>query len=299
MFEAIVAPLARAERGTPAVPAWKLWIRRVVREPFVHFVLLGAVLFVVNEQLESHSKFTHIRITPEIVNSIAENYRLQYGFLPSQQQLDSLVESYIREEVFYHQALKLGLDRDDEIIRRRLVQKYEFVQQDLDVTGAPTDDELRGFYNQHREHYQQPAKVTFTHVYFSPDARGEAGARTDAARASVALAARGLRRAPDSGDVFPGPTDFAAHSTEELARVFGHEGLETEVFNADLDRWSGPIRSGLGWHLVYVSSKQPPRLQSFEAARDGVRRDYLDAARARRNAQTYQELRKNFVIERE
>jgi parvulin-like peptidyl-prolyl isomerase len=99
--------------------------------------------------------------------------------------------------------------------------------------------------------------------------------------------------------VFPGPTDFAANSTEELARVFGHEGLETEVFNADLDRWSGPIRSGLGWHLVYVSSKQPPRLQSFEAARDVVRRDYLDAARARRNAQTYQELRKNFVIERE
>jgi hypothetical protein len=271
----------------------------VAREPFLHFVLLGAVLFFFNEYLEQRSRFTHIAITPEIVRSIGENYRLQYGYTPSDRQLESLVDSYIREEVFYHQALRLGLDRDDEIIRRRLVQKYEFVQQDLEVARDPTEADLLAFYNTHASRYEQPAKVTFTHVYFSPDSRGDDGARTDAERASADLNSRGVARAPESGDAFPGPVDYAGVSADELGRVFGREGLEADVFNAELNRWSAPVRSGLGWHVIHVSAKQPPRAQTFEAARDAVRRDYLDATRARRNAQTYEDLRRNFVIERQ
>lgn len=273
-------------------------MRRVVREPFVHFLLLGAVLFGVNQYLEARSKLTHITITPKIVQGIVANYRLQYGALPTSQQLNALVDAYIREEVFYHEALRLGLDQDDEIIRRRLVQKYEFVQQDLDVAQEPTDEELRAFFSAHSQRYQLPGTVSFSHVYFSTDSRGEEGARADAARIVSELNARSVTRASGEGDPFPGPVDYAAVSQEEMGRVFGREGLAREVFQLEPHHWVGPIRSGLGWHLIYVSARQPASAQSFDAARDAVRRDYLEATREQRNVQSYDKLKSAFVIAR-
>jgi peptidyl-prolyl cis-trans isomerase C len=274
-------------------------MRAVLKEPFVHFLLLGALLFGVNQYLEARSKFTNITITPHVVNGIRENYRLQYGVEPTATQLESLVDAYVREEVFYHAALRLGLDKDDEIIRRRLVQKYEFVQQDLDLAQEPTEQELRAYFEAQSQRYQLPGKVSFTHVYFSPDGRGEEGARAEAARVAAALNKSRAVRAPEAGDQFPGPVDIAALSREELGRLFGKEGLASEVFALKTQQWSEPLRSGLGWHVVYVNAQQPPVAESFAAARETVRRDFLDALRAERNAQTYAKLRSDFVIVRE
>lgn len=275
------------------------FLLRALREPFLHFLLLGALLFAVNEYLEQRSKFTRIVLTPEIVQGIATNYALQYGTRPTGAQLNSLVDEYVREEVFYHAALKLGLDRDDEIIRRRLVQKYEFLQQDLAVEREPTREELRAYYREHLSEYRTPARVTFTQVYFSPDLRGAEGAHADAVRVAAGLRERGVSRAVGEGDRFPGPTDYAATSAEELSRVFGKEGLAQEVFSVPLNHWSEPIRSGLGWHLLFVTAHRPPDLASFEQAEDTVRRDYLETERAGRNAEVYARIKRDFVIVRE
>ena len=275
------------------------FLQRAVREPFLHFLLLGALLFAVNEYLEVRSRFTRITITQDVVKGIAANYQLQYGMLPTPQQLDSLVDEYIREEVFYHEALKLGLDRDDEIIRRRLVQKYEFLQQDLALQQNPTQEQLKAYYAQHPGDYRTPARISFTQVYFSPDLRGQEGARADAERVAAALRGQGVTRAVEEGDRFPGPTDYAAASGEELSRVFGKEGLAQAIFGVATNRWSEPIHSGLGWHLVYVSEYRPAQLATFEQAEDTVRRDYLEAVRSTRNADVYAKLKRGFVIVRE
>lgn len=277
----------------------KSFLRRASRESFLHFLLLGAVLFAVNERLEERSKFTHITVTQQTVRGIAENYRLQYGVTPTAHQLDNLVDEYVREEVFYHEALKLGLDRDDEIIRRRLVQKYEFLQQDLGLAHEPTETELRRYYTEHQQDYRTPARVSFTHVYFSPDARGEEAAKSDALRLASSLNAQGITRAVDHGDRFPGPTDFAAASTEELSRVFGKEGLAAEVLSVTPGLWAGPLHSGLGWHIVFVNGQRPEEQATFEAAEETVRRDFLDAIRAKRNAEVYANLKRGFAIVRE
>jgi peptidyl-prolyl cis-trans isomerase C len=286
-----------------AAPSYPLRLsarwRELLSEPFFHFLVLGAVLFGINQYLEVRSRFTHIAITPGIVQGIAENYRLQYGNLPTPQRLDALVEARIREEVFYHEALRLGLDRDDEIIRRRLAQKYEFLQQDLEIVAEPSDQALRTFFDANKLRYQLPGTVSFSHVYFSADTRGEEGARADAARIGSVLAARGVSRAPDEGDPFPGPTDFAGVSLAELGRVFGREGLASDIFALGANRWSGPIASGLGWHLVYVNSQEPARAPSFDEVREVARRDYLEAAQLRRNEKGYERLKRGFVIERE
>jgi peptidyl-prolyl cis-trans isomerase C len=275
------------------------FLSRIAREPFIHFLLLGAVLFAVNHHLEQRARFTEITITKADVQGIAANYQLQYGGLPSPQQLDALVGQFVREEIFYHEALKLGLDADDEIIRRRLVQKYEFLQQDLAAPTEPTDAQILAYYQQHLEHYRSPETVTFTHVYFSTDLHGEAGARSAAQDLATNFNLRGIARAVDQGDRFPGSYDFASLSADELARVFGREGLAQAIFAVEINHWSQPLRSGLGWHTVYVSSRQPSRQRTLEDVRDEVRRDYIEAERERRNAEMLAKLRRHFVIVRE
>jgi len=286
-----------AHRPAAALP--RLFGSRIVREPFVHFVLLGAALFFVSHYLEERSRFTRITITREQVQGIAENYRLQYGGLPSVQQLDTLVNNFIREEIFYHEALKLGLDADDEIIRRRLVQKYEFLQQDLATPAEPTQSQLLDYYHEHLDQYRRPPAVTFTHVYFSTDGRGESRAREAAQALASSLNLRGLSRAVDDGDRFPGPYDFTALSQDELARVFGKEGLAQAIFEVEPNHWSQPLRSGFGWHTVHVSARDPGRQATFDEARDDVRRDYIQGARDQRNAEMIAKLRRSFAIVRE
>jgi peptidyl-prolyl cis-trans isomerase C len=283
----------------PANGLLRRFAGRIAREPFVHFVLLGAALFFVNHYLEQRSRYTRITITRQQVQGIAENYRLQYGGLPSVQQLDALVDNFIREEIFYHEALKLGLDSDDEIIRRRLVQKYEFLQQDLATPAQPTESQLLDYYHQHLDQYRRPRTVTFTHVYFSTDGRGDVEAREAAQALASSLNVRGLSRAVDAGDRFPGAYDFAALSRDELARVFGKEGLAQSIFDVETDRWSQPLRSGFGWHTVHVSARDPGRQATFDEARDDVRRDYVEGERNQRNAATLAKLRRTFEIVRE
>ena len=275
------------------------FLRRALREPFLHFLVAGALLFVSNEYLEERSKFTRIVITPELVRGIAANYALQYGTQPTGAQLESLVDEWVREEVFYHASLKLGLDRDDEIIRRRLVQKYEFLQQDLALAHEPGPEELRAYYYAHLEQYRTAERVTFTQVYFSPDQRGEKGAHAAAMRLAAELRERGVSRAVEEGDRFAGPSDYAAASFEELSRVFGKEGVAREAFLLPLNAWSEPIHSGLGWHVLFVSGHRPAELASFAQVEDSVRRDYLEAERAKRNSAVYAQLKRNFVIVRE
>jgi hypothetical protein len=297
------AETAKSAALPPAGRSLRSFLRafagRAAREPFTHFVLLGAALFFLNHHLEERSRFTRITITRQQVQGIADNYRLQYGGLPSAQQLDALVDNFIREEIFYHEALKLGLDADDEIIRRRLVQKYEFLQQDLASPAEPTESQLLDYYHQRLDQYRRPQTVTFTHVYFSTDGRGENQAREAAQALASSLNLRGLSRAVDDGDRFPGTYDFAALSGDELARVFGKEGLAQSIFDVEPNHWSQPLRSGFGWHTVYVSARQPGQQAAFNEAREDVRRDYIESERTRRNAETIAKLRRSFEIVRQ
>lgn len=285
-------PKARAAR-------WRRWLGRAAREPFVHFIVLGGLLFAFNEYLEARANFSRITITRDDVAGIVTNYQLQYGTTPAGEQLQTLVDQYVREQVFYHEALRLGLDKDDEIIRRRLVQKYEFLQQDLGIAREPTQPQLRAYFEAHAAAYQTPAKLTFSHVYFSPDARGDEAARQAAQSLRRDLMAAGAQRAPAQGDAFPGAADYAALTQADVARVFGSSELSEQIFNLPVDQWSLPLRSGLGWHLVYVNALQPAHAARLEEVADAVRRDYLDAERSRHNAESFAKLARGFTIVRE
>ena len=272
---------------------------RVVREPFVHFVLAGALLFAVSEYLEARANFSRVTITAAQVQSLITNYRLENGSAPTAQQVDALVDNLIKEEIFYHQALRLGLDKNDEIVRRRLVQKYEFLQQDLGVVSEPTEEKLRDFYYAHAANYTLPVRASFGQVYFSVDLHGEQAAQQRAAQLLATLNASGATAATGEGDTFPGPTDYSALNPLQVNRVFGESELSREIFRALPGHWVGPLRSGYGWHLVRVSEQLPPSLAPYSEVQDAVRRDYLDVERGRRNAEALAKLKRSFTIVRE
>lgn len=276
------------------------FLSTLVREPFLHFVLLGGLIFGLMHYIDERARITRITITQSQINKLTSDFRLQHGALPTPPQLQALVDNFVKEQIFFRQALKLGLEVDDEIIRRRLVQKYEFLQQDLAIPAEPGSSQLHEYYRLHMDRYVRPATVTFAHAYFSPDARGDDGAREAAQALASELNRHGIDvRIAGHGDRFPGKTDFAAVSRDAVDRVFGSKGLAEEVFNVEVNRWSAPLRSGLGWHTVYITARQPARTMPYEAIQESVRLDYLAAERERRNTMAFERLRKNFRIVRE
>jgi peptidyl-prolyl cis-trans isomerase C len=294
----VAADAARAsstgrERRLRPVIGW------IVREPFFQFVALGALLFAMSEYLEARANFARIDISRAQVEGITNNYRLQYGASPTADQLNALVDQFIKEEVFYHEALRLKLDRDDEIIRRRLVQKYEFLQQDLGTPRDPSEAGLHAFYQLHAKNYEIPERVTFSHVFFSVDRSNDDAARERAERALAALNQQRVTRAPDSGDSFPGAADYAGATSIQVRRAFGSSMLSEEIFKIAPGYWAGPFRSGFGWHLVYVAARDPASVAAYDDARDAVRRDYIDAERGIRNAEALESLKRHFTIVRE
>ncbi len=273
--------------------------QRFAHEPLLHFFVLSAVLWAIHAHGYARPESSRITITQAFTDQLAEHYRQQYGVAPSPRQLDALVDNAITEEIAFRQAIKLGLDQGDEIVRRRLIQKFEFLQQDLATPPDATPAEVSEFYFHHAERYVLPERLTFTHVYFSPDRRGDMGAKDAAAALAAALNLRGVTRAPDEGDPFPGPADFVRVTSEEIAHVFGRDGLSQDLAATTPSHWTSPLRSGYGWHIVYVTARDPGRRAAFDEVKDQVKEDFREAERARHNAEASAALRSQFEVTRQ
>lgn len=296
--------LKRSERGHAAagparggrVAGWwgrAGWAQRLLREPILHFVLAGAVILAIGHGYEARTNLYRIEVTPSHVAELSRRYALQYGAPPDPKTLDQIVRDDVHDEILYRQGQALGLDRDDEIVRRRVIQKSQFLLEDTRAPAEPDDADLARFYAAHPERYAAPPRASFTHIFFADGPAGEARARAELARL-----APGMTRAPDQGDPFPDLYDFDRYDAEQIARLFGHTPLVQAVFTAPLGRWSGPYRSAYGWHLIRVAERTEPRKPPLAEVRDRVRTDYLQAAQDAANAAAFQRLASRFTIVR-
>ena len=270
-------------------------LKRIVAEPLTHFIVFGLLLFVASRFYEEQHNVYDIVVTPQHVAQIARTYALQYGTLPDAQTLESLVERDVHDEILFRQGTALGLGEGDEIVRRRVVQKMQFLMQDLNAPAEPSEATLRDYFKAHAARYVTAARTTFSHIYFSTDVAGDAQAR---ARAVLAQLNAATHRAPERGDPFPVLYDFSAYEPEQVQRLFGRTPMADAVFSASVGRWSGPYRSGYGWHLIYVDARQAPALPPFATVRDQVRTDYLQDAQDRANNAAFDDLAKRFTIVR-
>lgn len=283
---------AAAQRPRP----WRRRLLAIGREPLLHFFVVGLLIFVAAQGWRARHDAHRIVVTPERVAGLATKYRLQFGTPPTRPQLDTLIAGYVDEEVLYREGVAQGLDRDDEIVRRRVAQKAQFLQQDL-PPADPTQAQLRAFYQAHRADYASPPRYSFSHLYFSPEHGGEAAAR---ARAAAALARLNAGAAPDAvgADAFPDLNSYAAMGAAETTRIFGASEFTQRLPGAPPGRWAGPYRSAYGWHLVRLEATIPAKVPAFEELRERLRADYFDDAHARAQARAMAQARARYTIVR-
>jgi hypothetical protein len=266
---------------------------RLLREPLVHFLALGAILFLVFDLTSETDQPGERRIvvTPGQVERLAGQFSRTWLRDPTPQELDGLVERYVRSEIYYREALAMGLGQDDPYVRNRLALKLEVLLDDLSAEAEPGDEELTRFLAAHAERFAEPARLSFQQVYLNPAQHADPAAE---AQRLLEL----LRDGADPGalgDVSLLVPGLDSATPEEIARQFG-ENFADELAALEPGGWVGPVRSPFGVHLVRVSQRQSARQPALAEIRDAVLVEWRDQRRREAREQAYQRLRERYDI---
>jgi hypothetical protein len=259
------------------------------REPVLHFLLIGLLLFLVYGWLTPAARSgARIVVTQPMVDGMAQEYRTRWSRPPSEQELSRLVEAYIRDEILYREGVALGLDRDDPVIKRRVRQKLEVIAEEQLARDAPTDAQLIAYLEKHPDAFTQPGTVSFEQIYFAaatPSAQVEA-ARAAALRGSdPALLGQPTMLPPDAKNV----------RLDLVARDFGL-AFAAEIEKLPLDTWAGPVASAFGQHLVRVRSRTAARLPPLAEVRTAVAREWENERRTSSLAANDKALRGRYQV---
>ena len=267
------------------------FLRRVAREPLAHFLVVGALLFGGLSIVKATQRPT-VTLDAQDLNQLATYWEVQMQRPPNKVELAGIIRDRIDEELLAREALRLGLDKGDMIIRRRLAQKVAFATDDTAEVAEPTDKALREYYAKTSDRYAAPARVAFQQVFFSGD-RPHGGAQKAAAQA-IGRAEEGGREDP-TGDPFLFPLAYDDVSIADLLRDYGPAFVKT-LETAPVGSWQGPVLSPYGWHIVKVTTRHQAASVAFEAVRDQVREAYLTERRAEANAAFLRNLRKHYRV---
>lgn len=272
-------------------------MKSLLREPLVHFLLIGAALFLVFELFDNPAGQQSSRI--EITNGQVEYLRASFTRArqrqPTEQELQGLVDGYVREEIFYREALALGLDKNDSVIRRRLKQKLELMSDDIAGITLPSEEQLQEFLETHHESFWIEPKIAFRHVFLDIAQRGISV--EDEAAELLAVLSKGENKSdPDAlGDSLMQPKEFNLLPLSEIAKLFG-EPFSLELMNYKPGKWSGPVQSGYGLHLVLVNEQVAGRLPQLDEIRKTVEWEWTAANRKELKENIYNELRKKYTV---
>jgi hypothetical protein len=274
------------------------WLSAALREPLLHFLLIGVALFAL------YGAFGGSRApaADQVIIDRADLERLSQQFQrtwlrpPTEAELRGLADDLVKEEILYREALALGLERDDLVIRRRMRQKMEFLNTDLVDQTAPTEADLAAYLAANPERFRLPQRIDFVQIYFdhsSTDAPPEARA---AALLTRLRTEPGLGSDPQAlGDPTLLPPSVKQATPRDIAGNFGTE-LAGSLAETATGGWSGPYPSAFGWHLVRVTAREPSRLPQLSEIRPQVERDWLADRRARANERFYEALKGRYQV---
>jgi peptidyl-prolyl cis-trans isomerase C len=275
-------------------------MKRFLREPLVHFLLIGAVLFGVYGYTQAGrtagASSKEIRLTVDELAQLVLLYQSQWRRQPTPEDLDRMVESKVQEEVLYREALAMGLEKDDEIVKRRMAQKMRFLAEDVATAREPSPAELRSWFDKHTAMFAQPPRLSFRHLYFSPDRRG-ARAYDDAANALAKLAGQpeDTKLADTHADRFMFQDYYRDRPPEYLGKEFGPQ-FAVAVEKLAPGSWQGPIESGFGWHLVFVDTVIPGRVPAFDEVEPDVKTAWLAEQKTQAWRKAYQAMRAKYTV---
>jgi len=275
-------------------------MKRFLHEPLVHFLLIGAALFGIYSLTPAGSAAPapsrEIRLSYGELAQLAQLFQSQWRREPMPEEFSRLIESKIQQEVLYREALAMGLDRDDEIVKRRMAQKMQFLAEDVAAAREPTTAELRSWFEKNSAMFSQPPRLSFRHLYFSSDRRG-ARAREDAETALATLAGQpqDSKLAASLTDRFMFQDYYRDRAPDFLGKEFGPR-FALAVAQLAPGSWQGPIESGYGWHLVFVDTVIPGHVPAFEEVEGDVKTAWLAEQKAQAWEKAYKDMRAKYTV---
>ncbi|MGB7740222.1 MAG: peptidylprolyl isomerase [Steroidobacteraceae bacterium] len=265
--------------------------RRILREPLLHFLLLGLGLFAYYGRVAPDDDGKRrIVVTQAEVDLLATQFQGTWSRPPDPVELHGLVDSYVRDEILYREGVALGLDRDDAVIKRRVRQKLDVLFEESVAQNSATDADLQAYLDANPAAFRKPAVVSFDQIYFGSDA--VTPQRLEQARAALARGAD-----PETfGQATLLPSHQDAMPLDLIARDFG-EKFAAALAKTTVGEWSGPVTSGFGTHLVRVSAIEPAQLPTLADVREVVAREWENERRKQAHADALAKLREQYEIE--
>jgi len=262
-------------------------MNRIIREPLVQFLTIGALLFFMYGLINTEESRNEIVVDSNLINELAAKWELKRNRQPSLQELKGLVNQYIEQEVLYREALAMNLDHNDEIVKRRLAQKMEFISDALAETLQPTNEMLITYYEEHKENYKKSPIYTMQQVYFSEEKRGNVF--------EDAISALKSENPEELGDNISLSSQYKSVSALKIARDYG-SAFATALDSLPIGEWTGPIYSGFGVHIIYIKEKKPARYFTFYEVAAKVNVDYNYEASNNFKKELIASLLKNYII---
>jgi peptidyl-prolyl cis-trans isomerase C len=275
-------------------------VRTILREPLVQFLLIALVLFAVNRFVDADlggaEPSKRIELTVNDLRQMTMMWLAQGRPMPSKQQLRAMMEQRVGLEVLSREALALGLDRNDEIIRRRLAQKMEFLFDDLGQLQDPTPAELKGWIESNPDRFKLPPRISFRHLYFALD-KHAGMARQDAQAALVKLGGFAAEQTGSAviGDPFMFQDTYVDRTPASVAKDFG-PSFAKAIFSLPPGRWAGPIQSGYDWHPVFVDAIVPGRIPPLSEIEAQVKADWLETRTKELKDKALKEIRSRYTV---
>jgi peptidyl-prolyl cis-trans isomerase C len=275
-------------------------LRRWLGEPLLHFLLIGAALFAayaaLNRNPDDQKDQRRIVITADDLSQMTIATLAQGRSAPTIEQMRNLLEAKIREEVLYREALSMGLDKGDVIVKRRMLQKMDFLAEDLSDLREPSREELQAWFKNNAQRFVYPPRISFRHLYFSFDKHGAKTA--DAAARALKEIVGKPADSPEAAalaDPFMFRDYYADRSPDQVGTEFGGK-FERSVFDLKPGSWLGPLESGFGWHLVFVDSLTPGRVPEFAEVESEVKSEWIKDQRAEFKRKAYEAMKTRYEI---
>jgi len=268
-----------------------------LREPLVHFLALGASLFLLFSWVgdSGDSVSGEVMVTAGQIEIMVEGFSRTWQRPPTAEEITGLIDDYIREEIYYREALAMGLDRDDTIIRRRLRQKMEFFTDDLLAAIDPGEDELRGYLANNLEKFRVASRVSFEHIYLNSDRRGVESASDAESLLERLQQGEAGQDVSTLGDSLPLPREYSNAPIDRVGSRFGGE-FAARLVELPVGQWTGPVESGFGLHLVFISEREDGEVPPFEDVREIVEREWRAEEREVAKESFYQTLRQRYSV---
>ena len=267
---------------------WQDPARRALREPLVHFLIAGAAVFWLLSGRAPDLGERRIVVDKEVVGGLVERFYSSFHRLPSQDETDGMIRSYVQDQVYYREALRLGLDQGDEVVVRRMRRKMESLAVADAETATPSDAELRALLDKDPARYSDDPRTSFDQVYLgadTPEARMAANAQLAQLRAGK----------PVSGVPAPLPAHRDRASGSDISGTFGDE-FTLALRRQAPGQWQGPVASGLGLHLVRITAREAPSRPSLATVRQRVENDWRAAAIAVAQSGSYDRILKGYDV---